>query len=180
RSHGRDPFHLPSLVLRSAICASSSLALATLLASVADILASSAAALARPSCRTAWSTSPPLMRFWALARYFSAWASRSLDPAKFAAPAAFAASMADVAAFSFGLGSTVEQPTAAAPNAITATIRRIGESSRRRVVPAQFRSPLDGAAPAPGDGFETTTVVAAPVGPDIAPAEPAKGCPPPP
>src|SRR5262249_29593891 len=112
RSHGRASFHFPSFALRSAICVSRSLTLARLVCSVAFTFASSAAALASESCWRAAAGSPPLMRFCALARYFSAWASRSLEPAKFAAPAAFAASMAAVAAFSFGAGSMVEQATA--------------------------------------------------------------------
>src|SRR5262245_3650583 len=119
--------------------------------------------------------SPPLIRFCAVDRYFSAWARRSLEPAKFAAPAALAASMAEVAAFSFGAGSTVEQPTAAAPNAITATIRRMGKSSKRRVVRARSGVPHTGAGEALGDGFETTTVAFAPVGSDIARAVLAAG-----
>ncbi len=50
RSHGCHPSHLPSFILRSAICCESVWIFATFEASVAVTLASSAAALARLSC----------------------------------------------------------------------------------------------------------------------------------
>src|SRR5262249_8430895 len=73
RSHGHPcPFHLPSFFLRSAIWASSSLLFARLLASVAFIFASSAAALASESCCSAADGLPFLIRPCAVDRYFSA------------------------------------------------------------------------------------------------------------
>src|SRR5262249_46133419 len=117
-----------------------------------------AAAAAMLRFRIALAASPSLIWFWARLRYLLAWVSKSLAAGTLSAPAAFAAAMASLAAFSLGEGSTVEQPETAAPKAITA-IRRMGFLAGRgeRTGPKRA-APLRNCLRAPGDVCVTTWV----------------------